>query len=162
MPHAVISRELTLLSPNQKYLLTTLASLILVAGGCRAVPTFPDRPIRVQQLPDGSKQMVFDTDGDRKADYLQALSTSGRKVELRFTAKADLPERVIMLDQLDPNAVPHFIIALDGVPYDLVEELYLQGYFRLFYRPSQLISTFPSMDCIRFWRTLWIGTRTGK
>lgn len=37
------------------------------------------------------------------------------------------------------------VLVLDGVPYDLILELWERGHFRIFHRPSRLIAPFPSM-----------------
>ena len=108
---------------------------VLISGflliGCRAVPQFPNRPMRVQIDSDGSKIKAFDTNNDRQADYWQRENLSGRKVELRFGASDDQSGETVLLDQIDPCQIMHFIIALDGVPYQLVQELYGQGHFHL-------------------------------
>lgn len=127
-----------------------LVVLALVAG-CRGVGQFPQRAMRCEANADGSKVLFFDTTGDHRADYWQVQSTAGRKVELRFDPNTATGQ-VVRLEEVRPADVPHFIIALDGVPFELVEELYQQGYFRLFYPPHRVISTFPAMTDLAFQR----------
>ena len=129
-----------------------LLGAVAMLAGCRAVPRFPERPLSVRVLDSGGRVISFDTDKDRKADYWQRKDHTGRKVELRFDHQADEPNEVVLLDELPPQSVPHFIIALDGVPYRLVEELYLQGHFRLFYPPGRVVTCFPGMTDVAFQR----------
>jgi len=123
---------------------------VFMLRGCRSMPQFPERPMRIQFTSDGSKVSSFDTDKDHVADYWQREDQSGRKVELRITDLKDYETEKVNLDEIDATNVPHFIIALDGVPFQLVQELYGQGCFRLFYRPSRLVSTFPAMTDLAF------------
>lgn len=134
-----------------------LLGAMAVVAGCRAVQ-FPDRPMRVRVLENGERVISFDTDKDRKADYWQREDETGRKVELRFDHRNGEPNEIVLLDELSPQSVPHFIIALDGVPYRLVEELYQQGHFRLFYPPVRVVTCFPGMTDVAFQR-IFGGTK---
>jgi hypothetical protein len=132
-------------------------SVVILAGclastGCRRVPDFPDRADVITFTKDKERLLIYDRDSDGKTDYQQVLNSQGRKVELRFVNTDEAPVEVVHIDQLQPNKVPHFIIALDGVPYELVEQCYREGFFRLFYPPSRMISTFPSMTDLAFWK----------
>ena len=129
-----------------------LPAAFALACGCSGPGRFPQRAMRVEPLDDGGRIVLYDTNGDRQADYQQRLDQTGRKVELRFEAMPDRSAQQVELDSLDADTVPHFIIALDGVPYSIVRELYDKGCFRLFYPPSRLISCFPSMTDLAFWR----------
>ncbi|MBN1845124.1 MAG: hypothetical protein JW810_05535 [Sedimentisphaerales bacterium] len=130
--------------------------LLILAGawafvGCQRVPDFPRRARWVSMTPDYLQVYTYDRDGDGKDDYRQIFDRQGRKNELLFDIEAAAPEQVL-LDQLDPAQTPHFIIALDGVPFELVASLYQDGCFRLFYPPSRMISTFPSMTDLAYSR----------
>jgi len=122
--------------------------------GCRTLPQFPERAMRVEPSSDGSQWITFDTNKDRNPDYWQREDISGRKVELRFAQTSRHAEQHVLLDEIDHSQVPHFIIALDGVPYRLIKELYDQGCFRLFYPPGKLVSTFPAMTDLAFHRLI--------
>ena len=50
------------------------------------------------------------------------------------------------------------VLALDGVPYDVMSELYREGFFDGFHAPGRLVSTFPSLTRPAFSRML-IGGR---
>lgn len=121
-------------------------SVVLGVCGCNGSGRFPERPMRVDAA-DGGRLFTFDTDRDGTGDYQQLLDATGRKVQLQFTGENS---ETVWLREIDTSVVPHFIIALDGVPYQLVEQLYRQGRFRLFYPPSRLISCFPSMTDLAF------------
>ena len=125
---------------------------LLIHLNCRQVPDFPDRAESVVLTEDNGRILIYDRDGDGKTDYQQLLNPQGRKVELRFASENEAPLKIVRIDQVLPNEVPHFIIALDGVPYELVEQCYRDGFFRLFYPPSRMISTFPSMTDLAFWK----------
>lgn len=128
-----------------------LLTLIFIAG-CRPYPQFPCRAMRVKITNNGEKLIAFDTNKDKKPDYWQLENLDGHKEELRFAKKGLLPEETVKLNEIHGQDVPHFIIALDGVPYTLVQELYDQGRFRLFYRPSRVVSSFPGMTDVAFQR----------
>jgi hypothetical protein len=50
-----------------------------------------------------------------------------------------------------PGELPHtLVLALDGVPYSFMEAMYAAGHFRQFFRPSRMVSTFPSMTDVAF------------
>ena len=125
---------------------------LFINHNCRKVPDFPERAEFIVVTKDQGRLLIYDRDGDGKSDYRQILNKQGRKVELHFAAENADRFEIVRIDQLHPNEVPHFIIALDGVPYELVEQIYKEGFFRLFYRPSRMISTFPSMTDLAFWK----------
>lgn len=123
-------------------LLMILAALL---AGCGAVPRFRKQPLQTHMLGNSGHITSFDMDKDGQADYWQRFDRGGRKVELSFSQQSSEPNEVVQLDRLTSQEVPHFIVALDGVPYELVEELYQQGRFRLFYPPSRVVTCFPGM-----------------
>ncbi len=53
------------------------------------------------------------------------------------------------------------IFALDGVPYRMIKALYAQGWFKGFYPPGRLISTFPSLTRPAFSKMLIGGKPNG-
>ena len=53
------------------------------------------------------------------------------------------------------------IFALDGVPYDMIRELQAQGWFKGFYPPGRLVSTFPSLTRPAFSKMLIGGKPYG-
>jgi len=53
------------------------------------------------------------------------------------------------------------IFALDGVPYDIMAELHAEGYFKGFYEPGRLVSTFPSLTRPAFSKMLLGGKPFG-
>jgi len=91
-------------------------------------------------------------DKDGRPDYWQRFDRHGRKVEMRFSTQPGEPNEVVLLDAFPSQDIPHFIIALDGVPFPLIEELYQQGRFRLFHPPSRVVTCFPGMTNPAFQR----------
>lgn len=53
------------------------------------------------------------------------------------------------------------VFALDGVPFDIMDQLYEQGYFKGFHPPGRLISTFPSLTRPSFSKLLVGGKPFG-
>jgi hypothetical protein len=49
------------------------------------------------------------------------------------------------------------MIVLDGVPFELVEQLYREGHFRLFYPPARVICCFPSMTDLALAELFHVG-----
>lgn len=127
-----------------------LAALSLAAAGCAS-------PARIHvaapvAAPADASAAGFDVDGDQRADFWQYSGPDGRVSAMAFPAAADANAAGprVELDALDAAACPHFIIALDGVPYEVVRELREGGAFRLFHPPARLISCFPSMTDLAF------------
>jgi len=127
--------------------------LICVAlTGCKTVPMFPNRAVSVIPTEDGGRIYEFDTNKDKQTDYWQVENPQGRKVELRYFGSDGKSVTIVKIDSYNNSEVPHLVLAMDGVPYELVEQLYVDGYFRLFYPPQRVISTFPAMTDLAFWR----------
>jgi len=126
-----------------------LVLLTLLVCGCESVVNFPLQSHRTGE-PDGQNLFAYDVNGDAQSDYWQDADAAGRIVELRFDEDGDAaPDKTVRLDAGGGN-IPHLVIALDGVPFNLVQELCEQGRFRLFYPPARLISCFPSMTDLAF------------
>jgi len=120
------------------------ALCLLLGGGCTGEPSFPS-PIKMH-LESGEMVISFDTDGNKHADFWQYQDPNGRKQAIAYAVEAtgEAGDR-IELDAIPPAECPHFVIALDGVPFELVEQLYQDGRFRFFHPPSRVICCFPSM-----------------
>jgi hypothetical protein len=125
--------------------LSLLAALgLLMSCGCAAEPSFP-RPIeaRVERT---ETVFAFDTDRDQRADFWQYQRADGRKHALAYAdEQSGQPGQRIELDDIDASECPHFMIVLDGVPFELVDQLYDEGHFRFFHRPARVICCYPAM-----------------
>ncbi|HUW83776.1 MAG TPA: hypothetical protein VMZ31_13385 [Phycisphaerae bacterium] len=138
-------RSHTYLAPSP----IALALVALLVCGCESVVDFPLQSRKACKAA-GQDLFVYDVNGDGHPDYWQGADAAGRIVELRFDENGDVaPDKTVRLDAAGSD-VPHLVIALDGVPFDLVRESYQRGRFRLFYPPAQLISCFPSMTDLAF------------
>ncbi len=94
----------------------------------------------------GSRTIAFDTDRDGNADYWEYPGAGGRIEAIAYAdGTADEPGPRIELDRIDPAACPHFLIALDGVPFEVVARMHAAGRLPLFHPPTRVISCFPSM-----------------
>lgn len=112
-------------------------------GGCAVVPTFP-APMEVRFV-DDEEVFAFDTDGDERADFWQYQGPDGRKHAIAYADDSGQPHDRIDLDAIDAQECPHYLIALDGVPFELVDQLYREGHFRFFHPPARVICCFPAM-----------------
>jgi hypothetical protein len=72
-----------------------------------------------------------DTDNDGVIDTYRYDTDYNGSLETSHIKGAALPAR-------------HLVIFIDSIPYDLMEELWEDGYFRDFFSPGRVISTFPS------------------
>ena len=123
--------------------LATVVSLG-ICYGCAPEPSFP-APIEVR-AETNETVFAFDTDRDQRADFWQYQRPGGRKYALAYaTNESAGPGPRIELDAIEPAECPHYVIVLDGVPFELVDQLYREGHFRFFYPPARVICCFPSM-----------------
>jgi hypothetical protein len=117
-----------------RVLIILLVALLALAALAAARLYYWGRPVPLAfeplgpgewQAPDGKTVELKDTDGDGTWDVLEA---EGRTVPLHGGA-----QRARLL-----------IVCLDGVPYAELRALWDEGHFRDFYRPVEMVSTFPS------------------
>lgn len=88
----------------------------------------------------------FDVNRDRRPDFWEYERTAGLKNAIAYEAgKTGRPGERIDLSTIKATDVPHFVITLDGVPFELVDEMYRKGHFRFFNPPSRVICCFPGM-----------------
>jgi hypothetical protein len=122
-----------------------LAALsVWFCGACTSEPYFPP-PIEAR-VESTETVFAFDTDRDRRADFWQYQRADGRKHALAYAdEESGRPGERIELDDIDASECPHFMIVLDGVPFELVNQLYHEGHFRFFYPPARVICCFPAM-----------------
>lgn len=138
----------------------SLLTVVLAAGvGCASRPDFP-APVSVRPL-NGEKKLVFDVDGDGHADYWQFRGPDGRVRALAYADDPTGPGPRIELDEIPASACPHFIIVLDGVPFDVVADMYRDGHFRLFHPPVKVISGYPAMTDLALAELFHVGPCLG-
>ncbi|MEW6198432.1 MAG: hypothetical protein AB1601_07195 [Planctomycetota bacterium] len=132
----------------------------LAAGpGCAPRPGLP-APVSVRPL-NGETKLTFDVDGDGHADYWQFRGPDGRVRALAYADDPTGPGPRIELDEIPASACPHFIIALDGVPFEVVADMYRDGHFRLFHPPAKLICGYPSMTDLALAEMFHVGPCVG-
>ena len=117
--------------------------ICILAGGCAAPSRFPP-PIQTYTMC-GQTVWEFDATGDGLIDYRQYENSQGRKQKLGFVTPSNAREQEVDLDEVPGQSCPHFIIALDGVPFEVVQQLYDHGSFRLFHPPARVICGYPAM-----------------
>jgi hypothetical protein len=120
-----------------------VAVCVLGRGCATADIEWPERP-ELKTAANGDTLVSYDMDGSGRPDYVQRRH-EGRATTLYF----DDDENGQTDDEVDLAVVdgkdPHLLILLDGVPHAVVAELWDEGHFRLFSRPSKVVTTFPSM-----------------
>ena len=140
---------------------TWLAHLVVpvsiwAGGGCASGPGFP-APIELR-FENNETVFAFDTDGDKQADFWQYQRADGRKHALAYALdESGRPGPRIELDAVDASECPHLLIALDGVPFELVEQLRHEGHFRLFYPPARVVCCFPAMTDLALAELFHVG-----
>ena len=110
---------------------------------------------------DGETVLAMDTDGDKKADFWQFQAIGGRKHAIAYPNGNGEPGERIALDRIDASECPHYVILLDGVPFELVDELYRDGGFRFFYPPARVICGYPGMTDLALSQWLHAGRCRG-
>ena len=90
--------------------------------------------------------------------YFLATGVAGHWFEKRLRQNGPV-ESGISVTQ--PRKRLCLIFALDGVPYDIIKELYMEGYFKGFFPPGRLVSTFPSLTRPAFSKMLVGGKPFG-
>jgi hypothetical protein len=119
--------------------------LLWLGAGCAQFPTFgvvnPGQECRALRVKSTSQ-----------CDYFQYLNDKGRITQLGYDTDADgTPDVAVNLSAMNEDGQnPHYVILLDGIPYDLVQAMYAEGHFRLFYPPSKVIGPFPSMTDVAY------------
>ena len=128
-----------------------------ITGGRGRMPRFPKQPV---QRP--HQRLAYDLNDDKRDDYWQDVGANGQKLVLRFDNNGDgQPDESIRLDKPPPANALHVIIFLDGVPFDLIQDLHAAGRFRLFPPPSRLTSVFPAMTDLALARAFSVGPCLG-
>ena len=120
-----------------------LAAGLWACGGCASEPRFPS-PVDLRSEATETV-FVYDTNGDKRADFWQYQRADGRKSAVAYADEAGEPGPRIELNEIDAVECPHLLIALDGVPFEIVEQMHAQGHFRFFSPPSRMICCFPGM-----------------
>ncbi|MCP4592923.1 MAG: hypothetical protein GY842_19480 [bacterium] len=130
----------------------TGAVLVWSVGCSSAEVDWPRRPV-LGVARNGDTMVSYDLSGSGVPDYVQRMQ-GDRKTVLYFDADEDgRPDEEVRLDACTPDW-PHYLIVLDGVPHQLVARMWDDGRFRLFGRPSKVISTYPSMTDLALSRLL--------
>lgn len=130
-----------------------MTALLSCAVGCagRGPDFFPPAPTRTALDEQGRVVRAYDLDGDGACDVFETIGESGRieRVAYETPGAADIVrDRTAPLVGRARSASPpsrHVLIIVDSIPFEMVDELWRQGRFRLFYPPGRLVSPFPVM-----------------
>ncbi len=119
------------------------ALLTLLTVGCGFDPRWPQSA--AERLQDGPDVVVsYALDGAKRPNYFQR-HRDGRVVEVSFDLNGDGQADETVDRTRDDPSWPHCLLVLDGAPFDVVQAMWDAGHFRLFPRPSRLVSVFPAM-----------------
>lgn len=127
-----------------------LVSLAAGTLGCLGPRQFPAKPLSVTPTADGGSKRAYDTNLDGKADTVEILDREGRVIAVRYDRNRD-GEFEIERAWKDRSStrgdqpVRQLLIVLDSIPVNVVEEMYAQGHFPYFHRPTRVLSPFPVM-----------------
>lgn len=120
------------------------AAIAMAVSGCAYRIAWPDHPTASSASADGTSTKSFAVNGASRPNYFQRLR-DGRVVELAFDDDSDgTMDEIVDIASSDASIV-HFVVILDGVPFDLVERLRNEGRFQLFGPPVRMVSVFPAM-----------------
>lgn len=120
------------------------ALAVLAASGCHKPVTFPGKPVTAPRAgAAGETPVGYGIESEDRPDYFEIRDASGRLVRLEFVC--DGKTESVELAKVDRAAVPHIVIGLDGVPFQVVEAMWREGHFRLFPAPTRTVATYPSM-----------------
>ncbi len=111
----------------------------------------PEWPISQIGLRSGAVERFYDSNNDGRQDYYERLSTDGRITVIGYDTDNDGQiDRRLDLDRIDPATQRDLVILLDSIPFEMVREQWNQGRFRLFPRPTRVVSPFPVMTDLSF------------
>ncbi|MCH7702582.1 MAG: hypothetical protein IID37_12935 [Planctomycetes bacterium] len=132
--------------------LSAIVCLAWLVGCAGPGPTLmPEWPIAQNVLPSGAIERFYDSDNDGRQDYYERLSADGRITVLGYDTDGDgRIDRRVDLERIDPATQRDLVILLDSIPYEMVCEQWDKGRFRLFPRPTRVISPFPVMTDLSF------------
>lgn len=127
---------------------------------------FPSAPVQRYSTAEGSAELWFDTNRDGRGDYVEYYAGKDRpdsepgetpapRVERLVAIGYDCDqdgrvEDTIVLDQVPAEERRYLALLLDSVPFEVVREMWLEGWLRYCARPARVISPFPVMTDLSF------------
>lgn len=149
-------------------LIGALGAALLAAGCAGPGPrAFPVAPSAVRDEGAGGVRVEYRLPGGRPAGYAEVQEQAGTTTRVlfdedgdgQFESEAAWPPAIgaegagggagrddsTGWKPVPQGDVPHVLLILDSVPFEMVAEFRRQGRFSLFKEPSELVSVFPSM-----------------
>jgi hypothetical protein len=117
--------------------------LAMGLAGCTA---FPKQAAHLKGKDQDQTTKAWKIKSSDRYDYFQYLNQDGKVAALGYDDNRDgqAEVRIDFAAMGTDTASPHYVILLDGIPHQVVEKMYKEGHFRLFYPPSKLVTVFPS------------------
>jgi hypothetical protein len=118
--------------------------LLAVVSGCSFAPrerfAFHDTPLHRDAAVEW-----FDVDGDSRPDFAIGY-VAERADRVMYDDNEDgVSDRVYRFADYADEEIPHVVLLLDSVPFEVMQERYAGGDFRWFGAPVKMISAFPSL-----------------
>ncbi len=127
-----------------------LAGGLLLAGCAPRFATQQFDPLAGRGAAPG--EWAYDIDEDGAADFWETDRDGDGTVDLyRFDTDEDgAPDYVTSREGMRAENDRTFIFFVDGIPDTQLKAMWDEGYFREFFRPSAMLSPFPSMTYLSF------------
>lgn len=98
-------------------------------------------------------RLTFPADGRR--DFELRYDKTGRADALLYDDDEDgRVDRTYPLARLADASVPHFVLLLDSVPFEVMRERYASGHFRFMSPPAKVIPPFPTLTEVCYTKVL--------
>jgi hypothetical protein len=118
----------------------------LLSCGC-AKPRIVYPDVRLSSVPArGTVELALDMTGNGVSDYVQTFDGPLKRA---FRIDRDGSARYVDWRNDDLGQMDHLVLVLDGLPFSLMDEMWREGSFRLFYPPGRMIGPFPSLTAAR-------------
>lgn len=132
---------------NAPACLACVAVLVLCAGCAHPAAWIAEPHLAVPAGLLGPEEVTgYDTNGDSRIDYLQLHDVNGVKRQFLFDTDHDGRfDETVDLDRLRDGECRTLVVLLDGISFELIEQLYAEGHFRLFYQPGRVIPGWPTV-----------------
>ncbi len=129
--------------------------LCAIAGLAGCAPFEPHLSFPTAPIKSTPTETWYDANHDGKPDFALHYNAADRVDSLLYDDNEDgAPDRIYRLADYANQSVPHLIILLDSIPYQMLADRYAAGDFRWFNPPAKVIPPFPSLTELCYTRVL--------